>query len=241
MDLDLTGRTILVMGASRGLGRAVKEALVAEGATVIGTSRFPGQEAVLDTSDPASRAAFLASMGEKPLDGMFVNTGGPKPGDLADLSEADWTLAFQQLLLGPTLLVRALLPNLRDGGAILFNTSSSIKVPIPQLVLSNVFRAAVWALAKSLAEELSPRRIRVNVIVPGRIRTERVEALDRHRAQRLGVTLEAVQAEAARQIPLGRYGDPEEFGRLAAFLLSPRASFLNGASYWVDGGQTRSL
>ncbi|MCY0899444.1 MAG: SDR family oxidoreductase [Firmicutes bacterium] len=241
MDLGLQGKTIVVMGASRGLGKAVKAALVAEGATVIGTSRRAGQEAVLDTADPASRAAFLAQLADTALDGVFVNTGGPKPGDFGELSEADWIDAFQQVLLGPAMLVRQLLPQVREGGALLFNTSSSIKVPIAHLLLSNVFRAGVWALVKSLVDELSPRRIRVNVIVPGRIQTERLDALDRDHAERAGVSVEAVRGRAIAAIPLGRYGQPEEFGRLAAFLLSPQASFLNGASFWVDGGQTRSL
>lgn len=241
MDLGLMRKTVLVMGASQGLGQAVAEALRNEGAVVIGTSRHPGLEAVLDTADEASRAAFLTAMAGRTLDGIFVNTGGPRAGDFTELTEGDWEQAFRQLLLGPAHLVRALLPQMAPGSSILFNTSSSVKVPIPHLVLSNVFRAGVHALVKSLAEELGPRRIRVNLIVPGRIDTARVQLLDENSAARQGVSVDSVRQHSTAQIPLGRYGTPEEFGRLAAYVLSPQASYLNGAAYWVDGGQNRSL
>jgi len=107
--------------------------------------------------------------------------------------------------------------------------------------LSNVFRAGIYALVKTLVDELSPRNIRVNVIVPGRIATERVQQLDESQAARLQVPIDEVTATAQSQIPLGRYGTLEEFGRMAAFVLSPQASYVNGTSLWVDGGQKRSL
>ncbi len=241
MDLGLERRTVLVMGGSRGLGKAVADVLRGEGAEVIATSRNPGEDAVLDTAVESSRRAFLESMQGRRLDGMFVNTGGPRTGDFGELSLDDWRQAFEQLLLGPIHIVRELLPSVQDGGSLLFNASSSVKVPIPHLTLSNVYRAAIYALVKSLVDELAPRQIRVNLIVPGRIATERVAHLDQSNAERLRVSEADVRARAAANIPLGRYGDPAEFGRMAAFLLSPQASYLNGASFWVDGGQNRSL
>lgn len=241
MELGIKDGTFLVMGGSRGLGKAVADALRAEGAEVLATSRQPGQEAVLDTALESSRREFLDGIRGRRLDGIFVNTGGPRTGDFVELSDHDWQQAFEQLLLGPIHIVRELLPSMKDGASLLFNASSSVKVPIPHLTLSNVYRAAIYALVKSLVDELAPRRIRVNLIVPGRIATERVAHLDQSNAERLQVSEEDVRSRAAVNIPLGRYGDPAEFGRMAAFVLSPQASYLNGATFWVDGGQNRSL
>ncbi len=249
MELHLAGRTVLVLGGSRGLGRAVAEAASAEGARVTVTSRVPQSIDTsrsirlrgLDTAVPESIAAFLAGWGTEPVHGLFVNTGGPRPGDFDQLAQADWLAACQQLLLGPIALVRGLVPLIPTGGSILFNTSSSIRVPISHLTLSNVLRPAVEALGKTLAEELAPRGIRVNVIAPGRIATERVAQLDGARADREGSTRDAVQAAAIQNIPLGRYGDPAEFGRAAVFLLSPAAGYISGISLLVDGAQSKAL
>lgn len=229
------------MGASQGLGRAVADQLRAEGARVIGTSRRAGLEAVLDTGDLESCRALVSSLQEKRFDGLFINTGGPRPGDFTDLSDADWQAAFVQLLQGPLHVVRGLLPHVNDGGALLFNTSSSIRTPIPHLMLSNVFRAGIHAVVKTLVDELSPRAIRVNAIVPGRIDTERVRQLDQATATREATPLDQIQTAMRGRIPMGRYGRDEEFSRVAAFLLSPAASYVNGTASWVDGGQNRSL
>lgn len=241
LDLGVQGKTYLVMGASRGLGQAVAQSLSAEGARVLGTSRKPGLDRVLDTGVPESRRAFLESVGEEQFHGIFVNTGGPPNGDVLELDDEVWIQAFQQVLLGPIHMVRSLVPQMPSGGSILFNASSSIRQPIPHLALSNVLRAGIHALVKSLVDELSSLGIRVNLIVPGRLDTGRVRKLDENTAARIGVTPEHVRQQSEDRIPLGRYGEPAEFGRLAAFLLSPAASYLNGGAYWVDGGQTRSL
>lgn len=188
MDLHVSRQQYLILGGSRGLGRAVAHVLSAEGAKVIVTSRSPQSEDttlsreiktwMLDTGDAQSIAQFLEKWGKTPLSGLFVNTGGPPSGNFFDLSSQDWMQAFSQLLYGPILLLRGLTPLIEEGGSVLFNTSSSIRVPIDHLFLSNVLRPAVEALAKGLSFELASRHIRVNVIAPGRILTERVQNLD---------------------------------------------------------------
>lgn len=246
MDLCITGRHIVIMGGTHGLGEAVAQAALEEGARVTVTSRQdqPSKRfavKVLDTADDKSIAQFVHNWGEQSLDALFVNTGGPKPGAVKDLSLQDWDYAWRQVVRGPLAVVRALIPYMVSGGAIVFNTSSSIRSPIPNLALSNVLRPAVSALAKSLADELAPHQIRVNVIAPGRIATRRVEELDKASANRLGQSEKWIKEQAVSKIPLGRYGDPQEFGRAAVFLLSPAAGFVTGTTLLVDGGQTRVL
>lgn len=253
MNLEVEGRRFLIVGGSRGLGRAVAETLAHEGALTVVTSRGfkEAQDAArclpkcqgmaLDTGDQESIGNFIKAWGHAPLDGIFVNTGGPRPGEFFDLTPEDWMRAFSQLVYGPAQLVKDLAPNLVDGGSLLFNTSSSIRVPIAHLFLSNVLRPAVEALAKGLSFELAARRIRTNVIAPGRIATDRVEELDQAAASRNRQSIEFIRQQAQAAIPLGRYGLPEEFGRTAAFLLSPAASYISGISLFVDGGQTKAL
>ena len=247
MDLNVQGKSYLVMGASRGLGQAVAEVLSEEGAVVAVTSRraetavkvakrLGGFGLPLDTGDRKSITGFLDSWNERPLDGVFVNTGGPRPGDLEDLDASDWMSAYEQLLLGPALLIKGLKRAIQPGGAVLFNTSVSIRHPIPSLLLSNVFRPAVAALAQSLASTWAKRDIRVNVIAPGRIATDRIKELDQAQARRTNTPVSVVREAHLANIPLGRFGDPEEFGRLAAFLLSPASSYITGETIVVGGG-----
>lgn len=243
MDLGLEGRQYLVVGASRGLGQAVAEALESEGASVYKTSREPASDEFwpLNTARLDSVEQFVARWGQRPLDGIFVNTGGPPAKPWQTLTLEEWQTAFQQLVLGPMWLVKELLGQMNRDASILFNTSSSVTTPIPGLMLSNVLRPAIHGLAKTLADELGPAGIRVNVIVPGRIDTERVRTLDQLQAERLQRTLPEVRHASEAQIPLGRYGLPEEFGRAAAWLLSPAASYIHGAAIRIDGGLIRAL
>ena len=252
MDLGLADRRFLVGGASRGLGAAVARALVAEGARVGGVSRQappPGEVPAgmtaigADLSDPggpgAAVAAAVAAMGG--LDGLVVNTGGPPGGAFSAVDEDSWQRAVEGTLYSTLRLIREALPHLREGRdpAIVVILSSSVREPIPALVTSNVLRPGLAGLIKSLVTEIAP--IRINGLAPGRFTTARVRTLDEARAAESGATVEAVRAQTEARIPLGRYGDPDELGRVAAFLLSPAASYLDGVILPVDGGMIRSL
>ncbi|MHB8717675.1 MAG: SDR family oxidoreductase [Candidatus Dormibacteria bacterium] len=258
MDLGLAGRTALVAAASRGLGRATALALAAEGCNVAACARhaedLSGLAAEIESSGVralpivadltreadihAAVAQTVAATGR--LDVLVVNSGGPAPGWFRDADDAAWRSAIDLLLMSAIHLVRTSLPALSesDAASILFLASSSVKVPIPGLLLSNSVRAAVQGLAKTLAIELAPG-VRVNTILTGRIRTQRTEALARH--SNPGEDLDAVLERQGRALPLQRFGTVEEFARVATFLSSPAASYVTGAALAVDGGLIPTL
>jgi 3-oxoacyl-[acyl-carrier protein] reductase len=248
MEIQMVGRTFVVGGASRGLGRAIAAELVASGARVVGLSRSgEASEGVIgvaaDMGAPDAAAAVRAAVEQQfggRLDGVVVNHGGPQPGKALDLSAEDWRGAYELVVGGPLRLLRELVPLMGDGGAILFVTSSSVRQPIAGLDTSNVFRPGVAALAKVLARELGPR-IRVNSIAPGRFDTDRVRSMDSARAERGGATEEEVRRAAAESIPLKRYGEPDELARVAVFLLSGAASYVSGAAIQVDGASVTAV
>ena len=254
MDLGLTGARALVGGGSGGLGGAVAAALRAEGATVglvaRPSERLEARAAALDalavpadlaTPDgpAAAVAAGVAAFGG--LDLLVVNSGGPPPGRFEDLDEAAWTRAIDGTLWSAIRLLRAALPHLREGHdpAVLVILSSSVREPIPALTTSNLIRPGLAGLIKSLVEEIAP--IRINGLAPGRLATDRITQLDAARSASAGVPVEEIQRRTIERIPLGRYGDPAELGRVAAFLLSPAASYVTGAIVPVDGGMIRAL
>jgi 3-oxoacyl-[acyl-carrier protein] reductase len=254
MDLNLANHRFLVGGASHGLGAATARALAAEGGHVVGVGRDPrtltdamgsigGVAVAADLSTPDGPAAAVRQAVDAlgGLDGLLVNTGGPPQGSFAALDEAAWERAIAGTLLSSIRLIREALPHLRDGRdpAIMVILSSSVREPIPGLVTSNVLRPGLVGLIKSLVDEIAP--IRINGVAPGRFDTERVRSIDATRAAETGAPIETIQEQTRARIPLGRYGDPDEMGRVIAFLLSPAASYLNGVILAVDGGMMRSL
>ena len=266
MDLGLTGKVAMVGGASRGLGLAVARVLLQEGARVsmassqasaicnaakqlqaeIGDSRANdvfAMAADLRSADAITAWHEVTMERFGGIDVLFVNTGGPPPGAALSFDDAGWQGAFELLLLSTVRMVRLAVPVMaaRGGGSIVVSTSSSVKEPIANLALSNVMRASVGALAKTLSNELAPQNIRVNHLLPGRIDTDRVRQLDTARSKQAGISVEEQRSRTEKAIPLGRYGVAEEFAKAAAFLLSDASAYTTGASLQVDGGMIRGV
>lgn len=254
MDLGLTGSRALVGGGSGGLGEAIAAELRAEGARVglIGRAgaRVEAAGARLDalavpadlsTKDGPAGAVSAAVQAFGGLDLLVVNSGGPPPGRFDDLDEAAWQVALDGTLWSALRLLRAALPHLRDGHdpAILVILSSSAREPIPGLTTSNLLRPGLAGLIKSLVDEIVP--VRINGLAPGRLATDRIAQIDSARSATTGLPVEEIRRQTIARIPLGRYGDPTELGRVATFLLSPAASYVTGAIVPVDGGMVRAL
>jgi 3-oxoacyl-[acyl-carrier protein] reductase len=262
MNLGLTNKVAMVAGASRGLGYAVARALAEEGAQVSIASREADAVAaagrkieeetgarVLAVAADVSSAQAIQQWHQKTIerfggiDLLFTNSGGPPPGATLTFDDAAWQKGFDLLLMSAVRMIRLAVPSMaaRGGGSIVLPTSSSVKEPIQNLALSNILRASVAALSKTLAIELAGQKIRVNHLIPGRIETDRLRELDESNSKRLGVSVEEQKKKMWQTIPMSRYGDPREFANAAVFLFSDAASYITGATLQADGGAMRSV
>ncbi|WP_423188833.1 SDR family oxidoreductase [Alkalibacterium sp. f15] len=259
MDLKLSGKTALVLASSSGLGKAIANELAREGANVMLTSRTKaslekakkeievnaqGKVAYMisDLTDAKSIEHLVENTRRTfgKINILVNNTGGPTGGSLEQLSDWDWQEAFNLTLLSYVRTIKAVLPDLKEtNGRILNNASSSINQPVDGLILSNVFRMGILGLSKSLSQDLAKDGILVNTIGAGRIDTDRIVELDSNRAKREGKTMEEVKASVLETIPLGRYGQPEELAKMAAFLVSDVNTYITGQQLLVDGGMTK--
>jgi 3-oxoacyl-[acyl-carrier protein] reductase len=262
MELNVNNGVYLVAAASKGLGYAIAEQLALNGASLAIASRSEsGIQAAatqlaaatgakvrgycMDASDADSISMWIAQASADfgRVDGLVVNAGGPPPGQFDAFSDAHWQAAFELTLMSAVRMIRETLPHLRaaGGGSILTITSSSVKEPVDFLLLSNVMRSGVTSLAKSLSKQLAPENIRVNNLVPGLIATDRMVNLDTLQAKAKAISFDKQRGVTQATIPLGRYGDPSEFGKAGAYLLSDAASYITGATLVVDGGAMKTV
>lgn len=262
MDLGLNGKVALVTAASKGLGRAVATQLAMEGADLILCSRDServrevadslinsyGVNAVSIAADVSRKEdieALYQTVGEQfgRLDILICNAGGPPSGPFLSIADEDWEKSFQTNLMSVVRLVKGAVPLMEQNrwGRVVSIASSSVKQPIPNLILSNTMRAGVAGMMKTLSIELAPLGILLNTVCPGRIATDRLQELDSAKAEREGKTIQEVQSGIISKIPLGRYGQPEEFARVVSFLVSEANSYVTGTVQLVDGGATEAL
>ncbi len=245
MDLQLEGKTALVLGASKGLGRAIAAALAAEGAEVITVARSGEVHITADLDDPGAPQAIIDAVrsGGASPDILVLNSGGPPTGAAASTTPGDFAGVFDRMFNAQLSLAQAFLPGMRARGfgRILAVASTSLVTPIPGLVLSNAVRAMLASWCKTLAAEVAADGVTVNLLLPGQIATDRLTSLHATMAAGSGMAAEQITARSIAAIPAGRLGRPEEFGDIAAFLASPRAGFITGSAIKVDGGQTATL
>jgi 3-oxoacyl-[acyl-carrier protein] reductase len=261
MELNLKGKTALVLASSQGLGKAIAASFVNEGVNVVLASRNEeklnevqcelenlqgGKVRYIQTDitqpDQIKQAVqhTIDSFGQ--LDILINNAGGPPAGTFEQITDEQWQQSFELNLLSYVRMIREALPHLKkNGGKIINIASSSIKEPIPGLLLSNTFRTGIVGMTKTLASELAKDRILINTVAPGRIATDRVAFLDEVNAEKQGITKSEMEEKMKNSIPLGRYGEPEEFAKVVTFLVSDANSYMTGSSFLVDGGMVKSI
>lgn len=258
MDLGLTGRTAIVGGASSGIGLGIATALAAEGVNVVMLARTPDKltdaaaaidgitlPLPVDLDDPGQIPLVVEKAVERfgGVDIVVNNSGGPPKGRFDELDESHWMLAYNRSLMSAVRLTKAALPYLRasDQGRIISVTSTSIKQPIPGLLLSNSLRSALAGWSKTIAGELGPDGITVNVVGPGRVDTARLAELHAAWGTRDGLPVAEVRTREAAKIPLGRFAEPREIANVVVFLASAASGYVTGTLLQVDGGLTQGL
>ncbi|CAH1656783.1 MULTISPECIES: SDR family oxidoreductase [unclassified Chelatococcus] len=261
MDLGLSGKRALVLGASRGLGAAIARTLAVEGADVVAASRnldkitswteaLPADvrarvtPAAIDLFDVASVEALATAMAAKGgVDILVNNSGGPPPATAQEAPRETWLKQFEAMAANLIHLTQLLLPHMQEQGwgRVITVASSGVEQPIPRLALSNGIRSALIGWSKTLSSEVAANGVTVNVVLPGRIATERIAELDSANAKQSGKSIEEVAKSSIATIPAGRLGDPQEFADVVAFLASKQASYVTGTKMRVDGGATRSV
>lgn len=262
MDLGLRGKRALVMGGTKGLGRSIADALAAEGAALVISGRDQGRldeaAAKLRAAGAASAAGVVAdaASGEamdaladaaiKAMGGvdiLVLNHGGPPPCTASEMRDEDLAVWFQVIVRSPLRISKRLLPAMRSQkwGRIIAIGSTGMQHPIPTLALSNTLRASVWAWVKTMSGEVAADGVTINVLAPGTIQTDRVTETTTKRAQQMGVSFDEALAQAAKEIPAGRVGSPEDFGPMGAFLASDKAGYVTGSMVRVDGGRVRGM
>jgi 3-oxoacyl-[acyl-carrier protein] reductase len=261
MDLRIAGRTALVLGAGGGLGRAIALALAGEGVNIAAadinetsaaeTAKQAGAAGarsvarVWDLADLESIDAHAAAIekGLGPVDILVNITGGPPPTKVSGQDQKIWTQQFQSMILSVIAITDRVLPSMRERkwGRVITSTSSGVIAPIPNLGISNALRSSLLGWSKTLAREAAADGVTCNIIVPGRIATDRIKFLDEAKAKRENRAVESVIAESTASIPAGRYGHPEEYAAAVAFLASEQASYITGSVLRVDGGMIPSI
>lgn len=263
MDLELKDKVVMVAASSKGLGFGIAKQAAREGAVVAMGSRnaanlIAAKESIqkevknarvltreLDVAHASSIKAWVKDTLDElgTVDALVINGGGPRAGRFDDMDDAGWQDGFENTLMSAVRLIRAVLPEMRrkGSGSILTVTSSSVKEPMDNLLLSNVYRSGVTSLVKSLSMQEAQHGIRLNNLVPGFFDTERLRELNKRISKESALELEEVRNTHFKQIPMGRYGDPDEFGKAAVFLLSKAASYVTGETFVIDGGKMRTV
>lgn len=261
MDLQIGGRIALVMGAGGGLGSAICAALAREGVRVAGGDRNshglrrtadlltamgePFLPLTVDLTDPTNVANAVRTIESTlgPVDVLVNNTGGPPPSTASGVPADTWRAQFDSMVTPIFHLTDLVLPGMRERGwgRVITSASSGVVAPIPNLAISNTLRSALVGWSKTLASEIGRDGVTSNVVIPGRIATQRVQHLDRDRARREGRSVKEIEAASVATIPVGRYGAPEEYADVVAFLASRRAAYINGSIIRVDGGLIPSV
>ncbi|AEQ53830.1 SDR family oxidoreductase [Pelagibacterium halotolerans] len=261
MDLGISGKTALIFGAGGGLGGAIARALAAEGAKIavadidtdaaqatveaINGQGGIAKALVWDLADLASIPDHIATVEAElgPIDILVNNTGGPPPTTVSGQAPEDWEKFFRSMVVSVIAITDAVLPGMRERGwgRIVTSTSSGVVAPIPNLGISNALRLSLVGWSKTLAREVGRDGLTANIVLPGRIATGRITFLDEQKAKRENRSVEDVSTESTAAIPVGRYGDPKEYGDVVAFLASQKASYLTGSVIRVDGGLIASI